>query len=101
MRKSFSIVQKKEAASRITGSRLDDERSGNQEPLQVEWIDEDPAQGRFMQTRYYKSALEYTSFLDRNIMVTSIADDGEWFDSSAWYYGYPPRAEATGNVVWR
>ena len=49
--------------------------------LQVEWIDEDPAQGRFMQTRYYKSAFEYIPFLDRNIMVTSIADDGEWFDS--------------------
>ena len=48
--------------------------------LQVEWI-HDPEQGRIMQTRYYKSAFEYVPMLDRNIMVTSIADDGEWFDN--------------------
>jgi hypothetical protein len=37
--------------------------------------------GRVMLTKYYKSAFEYVPFLDRNIMVTSIADDGIWFDS--------------------
>ena len=34
-----------------------------------------------MQTRYYASAFEYVPVLDRNLLVTSIADDGEWFDS--------------------
>jgi hypothetical protein len=48
--------------------------------LDVEWI-EDTQNGRIMLTKYYKSAFEYVPFLDRNIMVTSIADDGEWFDS--------------------
>ena len=45
----------------------------------MEWIDT-PETGRIMQTRYYKSAFEYIDTLNRNIMVTSIADDGEWFD---------------------
>eukprot|EP00545_Synedropsis_sp_CCMP1620_P009566 CAMPEP_0119032870 /NCGR_PEP_ID=MMETSP1176-20130426/42270_1 /TAXON_ID=265551 /ORGANISM="Synedropsis recta cf, Strain CCMP1620" /LENGTH=377 /DNA_ID=CAMNT_0006989289 /DNA_START=542 /DNA_END=1675 /DNA_ORIENTATION=+ len=49
--------------------------------LMVEWVTDNPAEGLVMQTRYYKSAFEYVSFVDRNIMVTSIADDGEWFDS--------------------
>eukprot|EP00012_Vannella_robusta_P002311 CAMPEP_0206190286 /NCGR_PEP_ID=MMETSP0166-20121206/4664_1 /ASSEMBLY_ACC=CAM_ASM_000260 /TAXON_ID=95228 /ORGANISM="Vannella robusta, Strain DIVA3 518/3/11/1/6" /LENGTH=392 /DNA_ID=CAMNT_0053606345 /DNA_START=1520 /DNA_END=2698 /DNA_ORIENTATION=- len=49
--------------------------------LHVEWIDT-PTDGRLMRTRYYKSAFEYVPFIDRNILFTSIADDGEWFD--AW-----------------
>ena len=48
--------------------------------LEVEWTHH-PNKGRMMETRYYKSAFEYIPSLDRNIMVTSIADDGEWFDS--------------------
>lgn len=56
------------------------EAAAKAQGLQVEWI-LDGKNGRMMQTRYYKSAFEYIDFLDRNIMVTSIADDGEWFDS--------------------
>lgn len=48
--------------------------------LQVHWTDH-PTDGLQMETRYYKSAFEYIPILDRNILVTSIADDGEWFDS--------------------
>ena len=48
--------------------------------LQVQWIDH-PTEGLQMETRYYKSAFEYVPMLDRNILITSIADDGEWFDS--------------------
>jgi hypothetical protein len=48
--------------------------------LIVGWTDH-PTDGLLMETRYYKSAFEYVPVLDRNILVTSIADDGEWFDS--------------------
>jgi hypothetical protein len=54
--------------------------AANKQGLQVEWL-EDTKNGRVMLTKYYKSAFEYVPFLDRNILVTSIADDGEWFDS--------------------
>jgi hypothetical protein len=56
------------------------EESAKSRGLQVEWV-HDPIQGRIMQTRYYKSAFEYIEGFDRNVLVTSIADDGEWFDS--------------------
>ena len=50
--------------------------------LHVSWIpDPNTSGGMMMETRYYKSAFEYVPILDRNILVTSIADDGEWFDS--------------------
>ncbi|EEC47041.1 predicted protein [Phaeodactylum tricornutum CCAP 1055/1] len=64
----------------MTSCPQEAEARANAQGLQVEWLD-DKEDGRIMQTRYYKSAFEYISFLDRNIMVTSIADDGEWFDS--------------------
>ena len=54
--------------------------AANKQGLEVEWV-EDAQNGRIMLTKYFKSAFEYVPFLDRNIMVTSIADDGEWFDS--------------------
>jgi len=64
----------------MTNDRDEAEEVARKQGLEVEWID-DPEEGRVMQTRYYKSAFEYIPFLDRNIMVTSIADDGEWFDT--------------------
>lgn len=57
------------------------EAAAREQGLQVEWIPDADGSGSMMQTRYYKSAFEYIPGLDRNIMVTSIADDGEWFDS--------------------
>ena len=57
------------------------ERAAKKQGLEVKWIQNDPSEGLMMETRYYKSAFEYIPQLDRNIMVTSIADDGEWFDS--------------------
>jgi hypothetical protein len=56
------------------------EAAARNQGLEVEWIP-DGAGGKIMQTRYYKSAFEYIPALDRNILFTSIADDGEWFDS--------------------
>jgi len=56
------------------------EAAARKQGLQVEWL-HDEQEGRIMKTKYYKSAFEYIPSLDRNIMVTSIADDGEWFDS--------------------
>ena len=62
------------------------EEAANRQGLEVKWI-HDPndktggSRPTMMETRYYKSAFEYIPKLDRNILVTSIADDGEWFDS--------------------
>jgi hypothetical protein len=64
----------------LTNDQDEAEEAAKKQGLQVEWIN-DPQGGRTMQTRYYKSAFEYIPLLDRNIMITSIADDGEWFDS--------------------
>jgi len=56
------------------------QKAAEAQGLTVEW-EEDPKNGRIMKTKYYKSAFEYVPSLDRNLMVTSIADDGEWFDN--------------------
>lgn len=45
--------------------------------LQTEW-----GPDRLLKTRFYVSAFEYFPALDRNVLFSSIADDGMWFD--AW-----------------
>lgn len=45
--------------------------------LDVEW-----GPNRLLKTRYYASAFEYYPKLDRNLLYSSVADDGMWFD--AW-----------------
>ena len=45
--------------------------------LEVEW-----GPNRLLRTRYYISAFEYFPQLDRNVLYSSVADDGMWFD--AW-----------------
>jgi hypothetical protein len=44
--------------------------------LEVEW-----GPNRLLKTRYYISAFEYFPPLDRNLLYSSIADDGMWFDT--------------------
>ncbi|MEM7704983.1 MAG: TauD/TfdA family dioxygenase [Pseudomonadota bacterium] len=44
--------------------------------LEVEW-----GPNRLLKTRYYISAFEHFPQLDRNVLYSSIADDGMWFDS--------------------
>lgn len=44
--------------------------------LEVEWGPE-----RLLKTRYYISAFEYFPQLDRNVLYSSVADDGMWFDT--------------------
>jgi len=44
--------------------------------LEVEW-----GKNRRLNTRYYISAFEYFPALDRNVLYSSIADDGMWFDT--------------------
>lgn len=44
--------------------------------LEVEW-----GPNRLLKTRYYISAFEYYPKLDRNLLYSSVADDGMWFDS--------------------
>ena len=65
------------------------QKKAEEQGLTVEWVD-DPDNGRIMLTKYYKSAFEYVPYLDRNIMVTSIADDDVWFDSWPGIMDMPP-----------
>ena len=44
--------------------------------LDVEW-----GERRLLKTRYYVSAFEYFPALDRNLLFSSVADDGMWFDT--------------------
>ncbi|NNC76548.1 MAG: syringomycin synthesis regulator SyrP [Woeseiaceae bacterium] len=44
--------------------------------LEVEW-----GPNRLLKTRYYVSAFEYFPQLDRNVLYSSVADDGMWFDT--------------------
>jgi hypothetical protein len=44
--------------------------------LETEW-----GPDRLLKTRYYVSAFEYFPQLDRNVLYSSVADDGMWFDS--------------------
>ena len=44
--------------------------------LEVEW-----GPDRLLKTRYYISAFEYFPPLDRNLLYSSVADDGMWFDT--------------------
>ncbi|CAB9512799.1 Taurine catabolism dioxygenase TauD, TfdA family [Seminavis robusta] len=64
----------------MTNDPEEAEAAAHKQGLLVEWVPQ-VGGGHMMQTRYYKSAFEYVPGLDRNIMATSIADDGEWFDS--------------------
>jgi hypothetical protein len=44
--------------------------------LETEW-----GPNRLLKTRYYISAFEYFPQLDRNLLYSSVADDGMWFDT--------------------
>jgi len=44
--------------------------------LETEW-----GPNRLLKTRYYISAYEYYPPLDRNVLYSSVADDGMWFDT--------------------
>ena len=44
--------------------------------LETEW-----GPNRLLKTRYYASAFEYFPPLDRNLLYSSVADDGMWFDT--------------------
>lgn len=52
-------------------------RKAESRGLEAEW-----GPNRLLKTRYYISAFEYFPKLDRNVLYSSIADDGMWFD--AW-----------------
>lgn len=53
--------------------------------LEVEW-----GPNRLMMTRYYISAFEYFPPLDRNLLFSSLADDGVWFDTWPMVQHLPP-----------
>lgn len=63
--KSFGTDDCEEAAARARGQRL-----------AVDW-----GEDRLMKTRFYCSAFEYFPGLDRNVLYSSLADHGMWFDT--------------------
>ncbi|MGA9275838.1 TauD/TfdA family dioxygenase [Ilumatobacter sp.] len=63
--KSFDTDDPEHAASRARDQRL-----------AVEW-----GPDRLLKTRYYCSAFEYFAHLDRNVLYSSLADHGMWFDT--------------------
>ncbi len=52
------------------------EQRARERGLETEW-----AANRMLKTRYYVSAFEYFPQLDRNVLYSSVADDGMWFDT--------------------
>lgn len=52
------------------------EKMARDKGLQTEW-----GPNRLLRTRFYASAFEYFPALDRNLLYSSIADDGMWFDT--------------------
>lgn len=52
------------------------EQRARERGLEIEW-----AANRLLKTRYYVSAFEYFPQLDRNVLYSSVADDGMWFDT--------------------
>jgi hypothetical protein len=51
-------------------------RRARDQRLAVEW-----GEDRLLKTRYYCSAFEYFPTLDRNVLYSSLADHGMWFDT--------------------
>ena len=80
---SSSVIYNHWQTSWMTNDPAEAQAKAEEQGLTVEWVPLSDAQGggHLMQTRYYIDAFEYIPQLDRNILVTSIADDGEWFDS--------------------
>ena len=63
--------------SMMTDDPDEAEAAARAKGLEVDW-----GPNRLLKTRYYFSAFEYFPLLDRNVLYSSIADDGMWFD--AW-----------------
>jgi hypothetical protein len=51
-------------------------RRANARGLKTEWEAD-----RLLKTRYYISAFDYFPQLDQNLLYSSVADDGMWFDT--------------------
>ena len=62
--------------SMMTDDPDEAERFARDHGLETEW-----GPNRLLKTRYYVSAYEYYPPLDRNLLYSSVADDGMWFDT--------------------
>jgi len=62
--------------SMLTDDPDEAERMARAKGLETEW-----GANRMLKTRYYVSAFEYYEPLDRNLLYSSLADDGAWFDT--------------------
>jgi hypothetical protein len=58
-----------------TSSQEEAEEMAQQKGLMTEW-----GPNRLLKTRYYTDAFEYFPQLDRNLLYSSLADHGMWFD---------------------
>lgn len=62
--------------SMMTDDPDEAERKARERGLETEW-----GPDRLLKTRFYVSAYEYFPHLDRNVLFSSVADDGMWFDT--------------------
>jgi hypothetical protein len=62
--------------SMLTEDPDEAERVARSRGLETDW-----GPDRLLKTRYYISAFEYFPQLDRNLLYSSVADDGMWFDT--------------------
>jgi hypothetical protein len=62
--------------SMLTEDPDEAQRTAKSRGLEIEW-----GPNRLLKTRYYISAFEYFPHLDRNLLYSSVADDGMWFDT--------------------
>jgi hypothetical protein len=62
--------------SMMTDDPGEAEKYARDHGLETEW-----GPNRLLKTRYFVSAYEYYAPLDRNLLYSSVADDGMWFDT--------------------
>lgn len=60
----------------MTDDQAEAQRLAAQKGLYVEW-----GPNKYMKTKFYVSGFEYCEAIDKNVLYSSIADNGSWFDT--------------------
>jgi len=60
----------------MTDDPKEAEKRAAKKGLKTEW-----GEGRYMKTKFYVSGFEYAPMVDKNVLYSSIADHGSWFDT--------------------
>lgn len=74
----------------MTEDPAEAQRLAERKGLQVEWAD------GFMKTKFYVSGFEYCPATDKNILYSSVADDGAWFDTWPGMENLPNMSDYNG-----